>query len=253
MQRFALSPRQARIALTLLTGAVVVSLAFALAGLTWRIAGHAGTGAITVPSGGASAPAPDIAPALALAPFGKPAVGEATQRTGLPLELKGVVAAIPASLSTAYISVEGAPAESFAVGDRVSGSTIRSILRDRVVIENGGRVEALYFPDPTLSPEQRQAQASAPASGPAPSAPDAANPAALLQRFDATPTEQGLRIGDSPPPGLQPGDVIETVNGAAVNDPASAAAAIQGAQASGNASVTVNRQGTRLTITMPIR
>jgi type II secretion system protein I len=44
-------PRQARTTLDLLTGAVVVSVAFALAGLTWRIAGHAGTGAITVPSG----------------------------------------------------------------------------------------------------------------------------------------------------------------------------------------------------------
>ena len=44
-----LTPRQARIGLNLFTGAMVVSVAVALAGLTWRIAGHAGAGAITVP------------------------------------------------------------------------------------------------------------------------------------------------------------------------------------------------------------
>ena len=46
-----LTPRQARTALDILTGLVVISVAFALAGLTWRLAGHAGTGAISVPSG----------------------------------------------------------------------------------------------------------------------------------------------------------------------------------------------------------
>ncbi|WP_109806429.1 type II secretion system protein N [Sphingosinithalassobacter portus] len=250
--RIALSPRQARTTLDLLTGAVVISVAFALAGLTWRIAGHAGTGAITVPTGMA-APATDIAPALALAPFGKASV-EALQRTSLPLELKGVVAAVPASLSTAFISVEGGPVESFGVGARVSQGTIRSILRDRVVIENAGRIEALTFPDPTLSPEQRQAQGAQEPQGGAAAAPaQPANAASLLQRFDATPGADGLHIGDSPPPGLMPGDVIESINGAALNDPAAAAAAIQAAQANGNASVTVIRQGNRLTVTMPLR
>ena len=78
----ALTPRQARTALDVLTGLVVISVAVALAGLTWRIAGHAGTGAITVPSGrSAPAIAPDIAPALALAPFGKVSSTDAAQAT----------------------------------------------------------------------------------------------------------------------------------------------------------------------------
>jgi general secretion pathway protein C len=71
MSSLSLTPRQARTALDVLTGLVVISIAFALAGLTWRLAGHAGTGAITVPSGRSGpAVAPDIAPAIALAPFG---------------------------------------------------------------------------------------------------------------------------------------------------------------------------------------
>jgi general secretion pathway protein C len=98
MPEFALTPRQARLALDLLTGLVIVSVAFALAGLTWRLAGHAGSGAVTVPSGAAAvAAAPDIAPALALAPFGRAAAGEGAQPTTLPHELKGVIAASPRS------------------------------------------------------------------------------------------------------------------------------------------------------------
>ncbi|WBY09408.1 type II secretion system protein N [Sphingomonas sp. 7/4-4] len=167
-----LTPRQARTALDILTGLVVISVAFALAGLTWRLAGHAGTGAITAPSGRSGpAVAPDIAPAIALAPFGKVAGADASQATSLPLELKGVIAAIPAELSTAFIAVGGQAAAPFHVGEGVSGATIQSILRDRVILAIGGRTEFLAFPDPTLSPEQRQAAQNAATQTPQPGAP----------------------------------------------------------------------------------
>lgn len=258
-----LTPRQARTALDLLTGAVVVSVALALAGLTWRIGGHAGTGAITVPSG-RSGPAvpPDIASAIALAPFGKAALADANQPTGLPLELKGVVSAVPAELSTAFIAVGGQPATPFHVGEVVSGATIQSILRDRVILANGGRSEFLAFPDPALSPEQRQAAAAqAPAAAaPVPTAatppfpgPPPGNTAAVLQRFDATPTSGGYRIGDNGPPGMVPGDVIQSVNGTSLNDPQAANAAFAAAQASGTAQIQILRDGKRLTLTVPLR
>ncbi|MBC9032511.1 PDZ domain-containing protein [Sphingomonas sp. JC676] len=260
-----LTPRQARTALDLLTGAVVVSVAVALAGLTWRIAGHAGTGAITVPSGrsGPIVP-PDIAAAIALAPFGKAALADANQPTGLPLELKGVVAAVPMELSTAFIAVGGQPAQPFRVGEAVSGATIQSILRDRVILLNGGRSEFLAFPDPTLSPEQRQAAAAQAPAAPAPQAvtgavtppppgPPPGNTAAALQRFDATPTSGGYRIGDNGPPGMVPGDVIQSVNGTSLNDPQAANAAFAAAQASGTAQIQILRDGKRLTLTVPLR
>ena len=70
-----LSPRQTRTALDIVTAAVVVSVTIALAGLTWRIAGHAGTGAVTVPSGSRPVAVPvDATAALAFAPFGKGAI-----------------------------------------------------------------------------------------------------------------------------------------------------------------------------------
>jgi general secretion pathway protein C len=259
-----LTERQTRTVLDLLTGAVVVSVAVALAGLTWRIAGHAGTGAITVPSG-RSGPAvpPDIAPAIALAPFGKVALADANQPTSLPLELKGVVAAIPAELSTAFIAVSGQPPKAFRVGEVVSGATIQSVLRDRVILASGGRSEYLAFPDPSLSPEQRQAAATqAPAAAPppagAPAPPPPAglppgNTAAVLSKLDATPTSGGYRIGDNGPPGMIPGDVVQSVNGTPLSDPQAANAAFAAAQASGNAQIQILRDGKRITLTVPLR
>lgn len=268
-----LTPRQARTGLDLVTGLVIVSVAFALAGLTWRIAGHAGTGAVTVPSG-RTAPtlAPDIAAALALAPFGKPAMSDAGQATALPLELKGVFAARPADLSVAYISVSGAPALPFRLGEAAGGATVTAILRDRVILSNAGRSEFLAFPDPTLSPEERAAAANraqgaapppsalgsgmAPAPGSAPPVPapaSQADHANVLQRLDATPVSGGYRIGANGPPGMAAGDVVQSVNGTALSDPAAANSAFAAAQASGTAQVQILRDGKRLTLTVPLR
>lgn len=263
---FTLTSRQARTGLDLATGLVVISVAVALAGLTWRIAGHAGTGAVTVPSG-TSGPAvtPDIAPALALAPFGKPAATDAGVATGLALELKGVFAARPAEASVAYISVSGAPATAFRVGEAAGGGTITAILRDRVILSNAGRSEFLAFPDPTLSPEQRAA-AAAQGAAPAPlvpgvppaqgNAPPVAAPpshADALQRLDATPVSGGYRIGANGPPGMAAGDIIQSVNGTALSDPAAANSAFAAAQASGSAQIQILRDGKRLTLTVPLR
>lgn len=266
---FTLTPRQARTGLDLVTGLVVVSVAVALAGLTWRIAGHAGTGAVTVPSGTSGpAVAPDIAPALALAPFGKPVASDAGVATGLPLELRGVFAARPVEASVAYISVSGAAPVAFRVGEAPGGATITAILRDRVILSNGGNSEFLAFPDPTLSPEQRAAaaakgaEAAAPpplvpgstqvsAGGPAPA--PAPNPADVMKRFDATPVSGGYRIGANGPPGMQSGDVIQSVNGTALTDPSAANGAFAAAQASGSAQIQVLRNGKPLTLTVPLR
>lgn len=264
MTRLALTPRQTRTALDLLTGAMVVSVAVALAGLTWRIAGHAGTGAITVPSGRSGpAVAPDMAPAIALAPFGTSMVADAPQPSTLPLELKGIVAAVPAELSTAFIAVSGAPATAFRVGQAVNGATIAAIQRDRVLFDNGGRREFLAFPDPSLSPEQRQAAAAAPPPGQppaagAPSAPPAlaavpGNSAAVLQKLGATQTAEGFRIGSNGPPGMQAGDVVTSVNGTSLTDTQAANAAFAAAQASGSAQVQILRDGRRITLTVPLR
>ena len=268
MARPSLTPRQIKLGLDLFTGAVVLSVAVALAGLTWRIAGHAGTGAITVPGAGrlpvtAAAPAPGT---LAFQPFGQSAPGDASQPTGLALELRGLVFARPAELASAFVSVSGAEAIPVKIGDSVGGATVQAIGRDRIILLNGGRSEYLAMPDPFAAPTQPGAPGAAPVPGqatpmavpppPPPGVSAAAPPpnaANLLQRFNATPTGDGLRIGANAPGGLRQGDVIQSLNGQSLADPAAAQSALAAAQASGAARVDIVRNGQRVTLTVPTR
>ncbi len=250
-----LSPRQARTTLDLVTGAVVISVAIALAGLTWRIAGHASTGAVTIPS----APRPvavtaDITPALAFAPFGKGAATDASQPTALPLKLKGVFAASPAALSVAYIEVSGEPAKPFRIGEAPGGGTIEGILRDRVILRVAGRIEYLAFPDPSLTTEQQQAAAAppAPAAPAQPAAAPAGAAAAVLSAMTPAPGG-GMQVGANAPPGLQSGDVITSIGGTPLTSPASAASAFAAAQSRGSVQVQITRDGKPVTLTIPTR
>ena len=252
-----LSPRQTRTALDIATAAVVVSVAIALAGLTWRIAGHAGTGAVTVPSGSRPVAAPaDVTAALAFAPFGKGAITDASQPTGLPLKLKGVFAASPADLSVAYIEVGGEPAKPFRVGEAAGSGTIEGILRDRVLLRVAGRIEYLAFPDPTLTSDQ-QADAAAKPAQPAAvqtTSPAAAPPAVAAALANLAPAPGGgLQVGDSAPPGLQTGDVITSINGTAISSQANAASALAAAQQRGSAQIQITRDGKPVTLTVPTR
>lgn len=253
------SPRQARTTLDIATAAVVVSVAIALAGLTWRIAGHAGTGAVTVPSGARPVAQPaDVTAALAFAPFGKGAVTDASQATALPLKLKGVFAASPAELSVAYIEVSGEPAKPFRVGEAAGGGTIEGILRDRVLLRANGRIEFLAFPDPMLTSEQQAAATATPAPQQAgaarPPAPAVPPPAAAPALASLTPAPGGgLQVGSSAPPGLQPGDVITSINGTAISSQASAASALAAAQQRGSAQIQITRDGKPVTLTVPTR
>lgn len=268
MARPRLTPRQVALGLDLFTAAAVLSVAIALAGLTWRLAGHAGTGAITVPDAGRLPPvvaAPVAAGTAAFRPFGQPVAGEGAQPTGLALELKGLIFARPAALASAYIAVSGAEPVSVKVGDSVAGATVQEIGRDRVILLNGGRSEYLAMPDPFAGPTPPPGTPAAGVAGapgivppPPPRAggapvPPPANPTALLQRFNATPTSDGLRIGAGAPGGLRQGDVIQSVNGQSLADPAAAQGALAAAQASGAARVDIVRNGQRVTLTVPTR
>lgn len=257
---FDLSPRQARTTLDIVAAAVIVSVAVALAGLTWRIAGHASTGAVTIPSGARPvAVTADVTPALAFAPFGKGAATDATQATALPLKLKGVFAASPAALSVAYIEVGGEAAKPFRIGEAPGGGTIEGILRDRVILRVAGRIEYLAFPDPSLTAEQQTAAAAPATPGqattagpPTPRSPDAvALSSALVSGL--SPVPGGVQIGPGAPPGLQQGDVITSVNGRAINTQAQAATALATAQSQGSVQVQITRDGKPVTLTIPTR
>ncbi|URW74586.1 signaling protein [Sphingomonas donggukensis] len=261
LRRFEMTPYRIAQALDVLTALVIMSIAVALAHLTWRIGGHADTGAVTVPQVRRAAPVADVAPAIALAPFGRAgANGEGAPATGLPLVLKGIVFARPESLSIAYIANGSDVPKPYKVGEAVTGATIQAIQINRVLLLNGGRTEFLAFPDPFAKPVAPGTVVAAPAvtinapptlANPATSAvPDAA---ALINRLDAQPAAGGYRIGENAPPGLRPGDLVSQVNGQAVATPDAARDAFAKAQASGTAQITIQRDGKPVTLTIPVR
>lgn len=272
LRRFEMTPYRMRIAFNLFTGFVIVTVAFALAGLTWRLAGHAGTGAITVPSSSRPVPVPDLAPALALAPFGRGVATDAAQPTTLTVELKGIVFARPESLSSAFIAANGEAAKPFKVGDAILSATVETIRMNRVLLRNGGRVEFLAFPDPFAKAQAAAATPANIATGRPPGAlppmrPSTAPPplasipspngtpttADLMAKFDARPVSGGYQVGANAPTGMQPGDVLQTVNGTTLGNPDMARDAFAKAQTAGTAQIQILRDGKNLTLTVPIR
>lgn len=242
-----------------LAAAAIVSVAVALAGLVWRLAGHADTGAITVPSEArARAVTVDSGPAVAWSPFGSPTAADATSPTGIQAVLKGVVFARPAELSISFVSIGNEAAKPYKVGDALAGAQVTEIRRDRIILNNGGRLEYLAFPDPFGQATPTPGQAAPPPAQPmappaAPATPPPPSAQAVLSRLNATPVAGGYAIGANAPPGMRSGDVVQSVNGAAMTDQSAVNSAIASAAASGQAQVTILRDGKPITVSIPIR
>lgn len=264
--------RTARIIVTTTAIVVTLSVAIAAAGLTWRILGYQQSDPLIAPSA-AQTSVTDTQAAIALAPFGKAPVDDSGSATSLPLELKGVFASPSEAHAIAFIAINGAAPVSIRVGERVGTATLVAVRADRVILSNGGRNEYLAFADPTLSVDGSSATTvgQAPGSNPSSSSPlvpgvplapgNATGPGAaagspdtaILQSLDASPTQNGYLIGAKAPPGLQSGDVVETVNNTNISDPNAARAAFANAQANGSAQLQILRDGKRITLNVPLR
>jgi general secretion pathway protein C len=262
-----LSDARKRTLLDLLTAAMILSVAIALAGLTWRIAGHAGAGAITVPGGG---PRPasgttDIAPALALAPFGQANPADAAQPTQIAATLKGVFFARPEALSRVIVQIGEEKPREYAVGQAIAGAQITAILRDRAILNNGGRVEYLALPDPFAPPPGAAAPAAPPppAGGQSPMAGappaaaagsgDAQRVQAILSKLQANPVQGGYVVGAPGLPGLKAGDLIRSINRRPLTDGNAASEAMASALQRGSADVEIERGGQTVIVTVPLQ
>ena len=275
---------------------VVVSVAFGLARLTWRLVGWddgreaVWTPAALAPVGGATGG--DLASILTWAPFGGGSAGvDGLPVSSLGLILRGVVYAAGGG-STALISSGPGPVQIFVVGQAPVGNAIIEVIEvDRVILNVGGRREALILPNPagaapaaaaagavpaamapaaTTAPTPEAAAALASASPIATAAAAAAarrpaspsqpvvTPSAMISSFGVTSSSQGYVVGaDSPPQllraGVRPGDVIKSLNGQALGDPSRDQQIFQRAAAGGRARVEVVRDGRSLTLTVPLR
>lgn len=285
--------RRDEIALRVVSVVVVGSLALALAGLTWRLVGwDDGRSEVAVagslaPLGAAAAPGADadVARIVSLAPFGGAAApGGLPSASALGLVLKGVIMAYPASASTALISVGDGPAAIYGIGQTpVGDAVIEQIEVDHVILTSGGTRQRLDFPMPVVvdpaaatptppgagitvtpaTPAAPPASASPLSNAPSAAASSGAAAAPAVNAAAAigagvTATAAGYRIGPNPSAeirrfGLQPGDVIESLNGQAVGDAGLDAALIERARSSGQARVVILREGRRLTVNLPLR
>lgn len=275
-----MTPRQASRAADIFTALVIASVAVSLGVTTWHLFGAGTARPATAPVAVASGGPVDIAPALSLAPFGRPDASSAPP-TSLALQLRGIILADPASASSALIAPTGGQPVAYVVGQSVpGGATVEAIAFDKVLLRTNGRLERLDLPRisangqapaaaappppsgaaPTTGPSDgsgsQPLQAFAPGSPP-PGAP-AGGPLSLLDRLGAAPVGGAYRVGTSPSPeardaGLLPGDVIERINGM----PATAVAAdrqlLAQIMAAGPAQVEVVRGGKRVTFSFALR
>ena len=268
--------RQAALAVDLFAAATIASVAIALASLTWRVI--AGVPPIA-PAPIASVPRAevDVAPILAQSPFGADAIG-APIATSLPVELRGIVSSLSPRASSALIAPAGGAALSYAVGQALpGGATLESIGIDHVILAVGGHREILGFPKPGGDAVAPPPGAPPPSGAPiivggalvAPPPPASApipppggtftpSPQSVLEGLAATPMPNGYRIGDGISPayrqsGLQPGDVIEQVNGTKLGNPASDQQLLASAVRGGNVRIDILRGDRRMTLSFPVR
>lgn len=280
-----MTPRQARLGVDIFTGAVIASVAVALAGLSWRIAGDPGIGPAASPPAAAGGGPVDLAPIIALAPFGAAVTADASA-AGQPMQLRGILMANPIEASSVLIALNNGPVSAFQIGQSVAGATIESVAIDHVILRTAQGTQMLTFPERpggaavpaaasvpgtapaaaapgvaairALIPEEVRGVPQTTAAAPPPAAPSSGNPP-FLDSLGATATlGGGYRVGAAAPPamqaaGLRPGDIIERVNGSALGDSAQAQQLISAAMASGSARIEVMRDGQRLTLSVPLR
>jgi general secretion pathway protein C len=281
-----MTPRQARLGVDVFTGAVIASVAIALAGLSWRIAGDPGTGPAVSPPATAGGGPVDLAPIIALAPFGS-AVAADAGTAGQAMELRGILLANPIEASSVLIAFNNGPVSAFRIGQPVGGGTIETVAIDHVMLRTADGLQKLTFPErpsgaaaPTatasvgappaavapgvaairaLIPEAVRGTPQPGASAAPPPAANSSGASPFLDSLGATATpDGGYRVGASASPamqaaGLRPGDVIDRVNGSKLGNGAQDQQLITSAMASGSARIEVMRNGQRVTLSVPLR
>jgi general secretion pathway protein C len=183
--------------------------------------------------------------------------------TGLNLQLFGVREDRATGRGSAIIALPDGTQRSFATGEEIMpGVTLAEVGFDSVTIDRAGTREQIFLDQsqPVPATAETPTGAAAPAVQPAPPAPttNAAPTAAVPLNFDprvgesgvtgliVTPGSDGGRAFRAA--GLQPGDVIVSVNGQRVVSAEQAQSII--AQSGGNATVMVDRGGRAVPIRM---
>lgn len=266
---------------------LVLALAATAADLTWRLLPE-GDGRAGEPAGRSTArpaarseqrllPVADLN-LFGVADAGTQASSMEAPETRLNLTLHGVLATLPPMVSLAIIAAAGGVEEHYHVGDPLpGGAVLEQVLPDRVILKRNGRLESLYLPR-DASPE-----GGAPMTGDRAGAAQAGGRGALdvgtrlgeyrerilkdpqealtlarvqpvmedgkLKGYKLTPNKE-KQLFDAA--GLRPGDVVTSVNGVLLNDPATVSQVMGEISTAGELSLTLDREGRQETVVVPL-
>jgi general secretion pathway protein C len=220
-----------------------------------------------------STPSVDVASIANAHLFGTPAIEAAAQdpanapQSNLPLVLVGIISADDPQSGLAILGENAAAAKVYAVGDNVpGGAKLHQVLMDRVLIDRGGRIEALMLP--------RQQQPG----GALPSTSVLQTETPIMDRMRKLMTNdpglmadimrpqpvfaQGKQKGYRVYPGrnrqafsrlgLRPGDLVMSINGTPLDDPARGQEVFSTLGSSSEAHITVMRAGQQQDLTLNI-
>jgi len=181
-------------------------------------------------------------------PFGGPAEdANGSTVTALSLKLFGVSLNEATGLGSAIIATPDGVQSSFAVGDVVvPGVKLKAVAFDHVTLDNGGAKETLFIDQSAVPP--------AGGSAPAASGGGALNAASFTTEISLTPRNAGGKVtgfiaqpkgegGAFAAAGLQPGDVIVSLNGVPARSVEDAVAVISQLPDKGNLTLQVERGG----------
>jgi general secretion pathway protein C len=254
------------------SAALVLLIAWQAVQLTWTLLGSRRT-----PTQTDFAPVPAVAPparpamdigrivnAHLFGVPGAPASGEtdpaSVAATQMNLVLAGTIAHADPEKGFAIVGESAATARVYAVGKTITGGTkLHSVYPDRVILDRGGKLEALILP------KKFQGGGMSAAPPVVAAAPDpmvgqrlqnlaAQNPGAITEVIRPQPVfangqQRGYRVYPGrnrqqfSQLGLMPGDLVTAINGTPLDDPARGMEILQSINSAAQVTVTVERNG----------
>lgn len=269
----------------------VVLLAYSAARITWMVVPLQSGGGAAMPPRPlpTSAPTPQGADALSMSRavvarhlFGEAQTAGATPgpaaipETQLKLVLRGVMASPDVHTATAIVADPSGHEDYYTVGKELpGGAVLKEVHPQYIVLSRGGRLETLRLPTDALQVANGappSVVANTASSGVSPEAGELIrryrdefmkNPQSLVNLFQGEPYWQNgrmigyrLRPGRNPGVlekfGIQPGDVVTTVNGVSLTDPSGRMKLLRDINSATQINLNVIRRGSPISISIPV-
>lgn len=272
----------------LISAALVVLLAYSLANLTWALlprSEEAQAAPKVAPGTVVRREAPDYRTLASLHLFGEAKPEARTQQAAAPIDapettlnvtLRGILFNPNPEHARAIIAVPGEKDKDFAVGEELpGGARIDQIYADRVMLLRNGRYETLRLPEQRLDVGETGPRTQAAPAQNLPSAGGSVlseyrrqvieSPQDIAQYIQIAPVNRGgggiggFRVTPGADPrmfelsGLQPGDIVTSVNGIELDQMDKGFEALETLAAADEITLEVQRGGQRQTIQLNFR